>query len=81
MEVCPLSRRMILLVAQSLSARLLSGFRFLHPLVPTPPSASLTGCFPVARRDMGFPRFVLMPEWVRFTLFAGRVACSREEST
>ena len=21
---------------------------------------------------MGLPRFVLMPEWVRFTLFAGR---------
>ncbi len=23
---------------------------------------------------MGLPRFVLMPEWVRFTLFAGRMS-------
>jgi hypothetical protein len=50
MEVCPLSREMMLWSTQSLSTRLLGGIRFLHRLVPTPLWASLTGCFPFRGR-------------------------------
>ncbi len=46
MEVCPLSRGMMLLLAQSLSISLQDGFRFFHFPLPTPPSAHLAVCFP-----------------------------------
>jgi len=50
MEVCPLSRGMMLWSTQSLSTRLQGGIRFFHRLVPTPPWASLAGCFPFRER-------------------------------
>lgn len=46
MEVCPLSRGVILPVAQLLSAPLQSGFRFFHLPLPALPSARLAACFP-----------------------------------
>jgi hypothetical protein len=50
MEVCPLSRGMMLRLAQSLSTSLQDGFRFFHFPLPTPPSAHLAVCFPCWER-------------------------------
>ena len=46
MEVCPLSRGMMLPAAQSLSMPLQHGLRFLHPPLPATPLAYLTVAYP-----------------------------------
>jgi len=83
MEVCPLSREVMLCEGcrtQPLSARLQSGIHFFHPPIPAAPSARLAVRFPSRRphndgaqsgRATGLPRSVWVPEWVRARLFAG----------
>jgi len=52
MEVSPLLRKTMLPEAQSLSARLQSGFRLLHPPIPAVPWARLTVCFPIQKNSL-----------------------------
>jgi len=77
MEVCPLSRGVMLLGAQPLSAPLQSGIRFLHPPLPAAPSARLATRFP-SREGYGlttFRNFALMvrdPSIRRWLVVCGR---------
>lgn len=51
MEVGPLSREVILLLAQPLSSSLQTGFRFLHPPLPAVPSIDLAVDLPRRESD------------------------------
>jgi len=58
MEVCPLSRGMMLAfdpTPQSLSAPLQRSLRFLHPPLPAVPSARFTVAYLSGRRTTGLP--------------------------
>jgi hypothetical protein len=75
MEVCPLSRGVMLDVAliapQPLSAPLQDDFRFFHHPLPAALSASLAARFPWGKTT-GLPSSVTAPTaWFRSRLFAG----------
>ena len=67
----PLSRGVILFIAQPLFSPLQKDLRFFHPPIPAGPSACLTARFPKGR-PTGLPRSVPVPSaWFRFRLSAG----------
>src|SRR5258706_6057268 len=72
-EVCPLSRGMMLLATQSLSARLQGGLRFLRTPMPAPPTAFLAVSLP----EWAAIRVFRVPPdshgWFRSCLFTGSV--------
>ena len=75
MEVCTLSRGMMLLNAQSLSKQLLSGIRLLHRPVPAGPSRRPCGDVTLQEAN-GLTVFRLChDEWVRSALSTGGVWC------
>ena len=67
-EVCPLSRGIMF---QPLSVPLPHRFRLLPLPLPTPPSLGLAAFLPLAGSDMGLPRSLGVPEWVRSRRYAG----------
>ncbi len=72
MEVCSLSRGVMLLVsAQLLSSPLQGGLRFFHIPLPAFLSAFLTVRFPNVGRKSGFPCSALRTERVRCSLSTG----------
>ena len=75
MEVCALSRGMMLLNAQSLSRLLPPGIRLLHRPVPAGPSRRPCGDITLKEAD-GLTVFRLChDEWVRSALSTGGVEC------
>lgn len=81
MEVCPLARGMMLLDAQSLSARLQSGFCLLHFPLPAALSARFAARFP-RRKTTGLPRFACVPVRGRSRLSAdGSTTVTGEQKT
>lgn len=78
MEVCPLARGVMLLVAQPLSVSLQNGIRFFHLPLPAVLSARFAACFPKGKTT-GLPRFACVPVRVRSRLFADGSAAVTDE--